>query len=570
MYSLLLVPVALAFSAPPANDVHLDIEDQRTTIRTPSVTVVFGGPAIASIRGPEGVEFAHGDPPANAVDLYYFNGQAFGQDKHQTVSVRKLSSLAARIVVDGADTKRSLLVAADPDTGDVLVTPDGISRRRGVRSVGMKLAVHGETELILPVINGLRIRQGAEQPPGGRWPWPFEWNAQLLIARRGDACLMIHSEDTTQQFKALQFHRRPEHHELVLETESPGPFWDNRTAGGVTWRINAYRGDWRVPAGRYRDWMHRTYDLAEKRGHRPPWADNITLAMSWANPNEAMLDALAAVHPPEETIIHLSNWRTDRYDLNYPEYTAREEVLRYMEKAAAMGFHVMPHFNYFAVYYRHPLFVEIADFQIRSPDRNEPQGWHWPPETHDYTRMGYIHPGLGLWRSTLIDAVLAACEQTGARMAFLDQTLCTWNTDNAIVQGRNTIGGMQLLQEDLSAVRPDLVLVGEGLTEISFQRQAFAQAHIYDGWRHLVDWHPDLMVPICAFLWGEHCRLFGYYHLSPGQPTFELGIEVYERMGALPTLITNNPQDLREMSPGTRRVLEQARRWRGTAATQPG
>lgn len=559
----------MVLQALPITAATLEIEDVKVTATTPTVQVVFDGPSLVSVRRlPDGPEFVQRPTEGQPLDVFYLHGDTFGVDKHQKTSVRRLSETAVLITVEGEDARRSLLVAVDLDSGDVLVTPDGLTHRRGVRSVGLRVALHAEDEAILPVINGLRVRQGQQRPSNGRFAWPFEWNAQLLVAQRDGHAMMIHSEDTTAQYKALQLHRLKDHTELVLETESPGPLWDNRTAGGVTWRINAYRGDWKVPAARYRSWMQLTYQLSEKRRHRPQWVDGVTLAFSWAAPAPAMLDAMAAVHPPEQTIIHLSDWRTDKYDVNYPEYTPREDVIKYIEKARQMGFHVAPHFNYFAVWYQHPSFGEMADFQLRSPDRNEPQGWHWPPETHDYTRMGYIHPGLGLWRSTLIEAVMGACSKCAVDFAFLDQTLCTWNTNNAHAQGRNTIEGMQLLLEQFNNLAPGLVVAGEGLNEMSFQRQAFAQAHIYDGWRGLEPWHPEVYVPICAFLWADHCRLIGYYHLGPGNPkAFELGVQVYENMGALPTLITNNPKDLQEPTALTKRVLDRAKRWQQVAAT---
>lgn len=559
----------IVFSVLPAAAATLDIDGQKLTVTTETVRVVFDGAALVGIQPrPEGPDFVRPATEGQPLDIFYFHGDGFGVDKHQKTSVRLLSPNAAIIVVEGDDTRRSLLVAVDPDTHDVLVTPDGLSRRRGVRSVGLRVALHGESEAILPVVNGLRVRQGSLQPADGRWGWPFEWNAQLVIAQRAGHAVMIHSEDATAQFKALQLRRAKDHSELVLESESPGSLWDNRTAGGVAWRINAYRGDWKVPAGRYRKWMQTAYNLAEKRRHRPDWVKDVTLAFSWATPSEAMLDAIAAVHPPKQTIIHLSAWRTDKYDVNYPEYTPREDTLKYFEKARQMGFHVMPHFNYFAVWHKHPAMEEMRDFQLRSPDRNAPQGWDWPPQTHDYTRMAYIHPGLGLWRNMLIEAVAGACSKCGTDFAFLDQTLCTWNTDNGHVQGRTTVAGMQLLLEQAHAVRPALVLAGEGLNEMSFQRQSFAQAHIYNGWGAMAAWHPEVYVPICAFLWSDHCRLFGYYHLNPGGgKEFEWGVRTYENMGAIPTLITNNPQHLREPEALTRRVLDRAKNWRQIATT---
>jgi len=190
--------------------------------------------------------------------------------------------------------------------------------------------------------------------------------------------------------------------------------------------------------------------------------------------------------------------------------------------------------------------------------RNEPEGWYWPPQTHDYTRMAYIHPGLGLWRRTLIDAVREACAGLQAPAAFLDQTLCTWNTDNGLVENLTTAAGLRKMQEEFSAIEPGLVLAGEGLNEISFQRQCFAQAHIHDGWGELQDRHIPAAHSICAFLWQGHSRLVGYYHLGPQDKDAEIGIEVYRRMGALPTLICNDPALIQADQPVVKRLLELA------------
>ncbi len=567
-----LILAILAGRAGAAGSEAVQVDGNRVSLRGPNVQVVFEGGAVTSIRGiAGGTEFLGGAPAPQALELFYFNDEAVGQDKHQTVAVTRLSPLAARVVIEGDNTRRALLLCVDPDSGDVLVSPDGLSFRRGVRSVGWKLAFHTEAELFLPVVNGLRVKTAQVRPSDGRFGYPFEWNAPLVIATRGGESMMIHTEDESDQFKALRLKRLKDHTELGIENESPGPWWDNRTAGGVTWRINAYRGGWKTPATRYRDWMRRTLRLEELARHRPAWVKDISLAFSWADPNEAMLDAIAAVHPPGQTLIHLANWRTEKYDVMYPDFTPREDVLKYLARARKLGFHVMPHFNYFAVYYKHPFFGRVADFQIRSADKNEPMGWHWPPDTNDYTRMGYIHPGLGLWRDTLTDAVMKVADQGSLDSVFLDQTLCTWNTENGLVQGRTTSGGMQLLLEQLNRVAPELVLAGEGLTQVSFQRQCFAQAHIYDGWKGLEAWHPEVYVPLNAFLWGDHCRLFGYYQLTPGSPHFELGIRTYENMGAIPSLITNNPEHLKKPDALTRRVLDRARSWRriATTMTQP-
>lgn len=558
---LVIYAITMALAALPARaaTAKVTVDGARVTAATDKVIAVFDGPGLVSLR-PAGddVEFMHPTRPAFPLDLVYANLATLGKDKHESVTARSLSDRAAVVVLKGEDGERTLLITTDEKTGDVCVTPSGIANRRSLLSVRWTAGLHPKASLVLPVVNGLRVEADKPWPGNARFAWPFQWNAQLIVAERGAYACMIHSEDTTMTFKALNFVRQNDRRELGLETELPGPIWEQRTAGGLTWRLSAYRGDWRIPAARYRDWMARAYDLAAKRAGRPAWVDRITLAACWAGPNTEILDALAAIHPPEQTLIHLSDWRTDKYDVNYPEYTPRPETIEYIGKAKKMGFHVMPHFNYFSVYYKHPFYQEVRDFQVRDVRSNEPQGWHWPPETHDYTRMAFIHPGLSLWRGKLIDTLLGACNRLGTDVAFIDQTLCTWNTDNGLVEGMNTVGGMQRLQEEFAAIRPDLVLAGEGLNEMSFQRQCFAQAHIHDGWTAVEQKQVDATVPICAFLWAGHTRLIGYYHLNPDDKAFDLTAELYRRMGTVPTIITNNPTHLRQMSDGMKRIFEAA------------
>ena len=227
-----------------------------------------------------------------------------------------------------------------------------------------------------------------------------------------------------------------------------------------------------------------------------------------------------------------------------------------------MGFKVMPHFNYFACYAKHPDFRRVRDWQIRTPYVNEPDGWYWPPETHDQTRMGYIHPGLSLWRRILVDAVMEASEGLRAPAVFIDQTLLTLNCDNGLVENMNTIEGMQQMHEEFVAIRPDIVLVGECLNEMSFHHECFAQAHIFDGFRKLTPDHAEAAHPICAFLWEGHTRLIGYHHLRPDED-MGLAVEAYRRMGAIPTLVPGrfgDPKtDIDAGHPAIQRVLELAR-----------
>jgi hypothetical protein len=111
------------------------------------------------------------------------------------------------------------------------------------------------------------------------------------------------------------------------------------------------------------------------------------------------------------------------------------------------------------------------------------------------------------------------------------------------------------MQGEFAGISPELVLAGEGANEISVQRQAFAQAHIHDGWGDLRPDHIAAAHPLCAYLWEGQTRLVGYYHLSPKGKDVEIGVEVYRKTGAVPTLICNDPNLLTAEDPIVKRVL---------------
>jgi len=532
------------------------VEGQKVLVDSKQFTAVFDGAALTSLKSKDEIEFLHPENPDVPLDVLFADYSTLGKDKREKCVVTQLSDIAARVILTGADSDRSLLITLDPSTGNLCITPSSKTSRRGVVSVRWNVSFHPDADVILPCVNGILVKSGSAFPGNDRFPWPFRWNAQLIISEREKHTCMIYSRDTSFKFKALNLNRKDDKTTLGFESEVAGPVWQNNTAGGVEWRINVYDGDWKVPASQYKDWLEKTYQLESKRVFRPEWVDKINFSVGWAGTVPAMLDALAKVNPPEKTLIHLSGWRTDGYDINYPNYVPSEDARAYMKKANEMGFKVMPHFNYFSVYYDNPFYQEVRDFQIRGVHHNDPQGWHWPPDTHDYTRMAYIHPGFGIWRRKLIEVVKEACGTISAPAVFIDQTLCTWNTDNGLVEGMTTVEGLWRLQEEFTSIHPDIVLAGEGLNEISFQRECFAQAHIHDGWGDLKQHHVDAAHPICSYLWDRHCRLVGYYHLTPGHSDSDLGIEIYRRMGAIPTVITNNPEHIDPALPAFRKLLD--------------
>ena len=580
---------------------HIRIKDQTIFVESLHFTARLEGGMLASLVDREtGAEFCRPAASAFPLDLVYSNRESVGVEPGSGtwpagggMTVKSLSPDVARVVYTGNNMERELFVRLDRETGDLCIRPSGQSARRGLMAIRWNIPFAREAKLVLPTRNGIEVTADRDILPPLRCEWPSHWNAQLAIAEVGRAAAMVHCEDTSYKYKALNLLREEGLSTLGFESEQIAPLVDNRTAGGVEWRINTYRGGWQAAADRYRAWMESAYQLAKKRAQRPDWTRNISLAVCWATTNPQLLDGLAKLHPPEETLIHLDHWRSDPYDINYPVYEPMPATRAYLEKARAMGFKVIPHFNYFACCKGHPLYAAIQDWHVRDLERNEPQGWFFPigwdamdaqmaadrarnealggcpagtPEKPPFYRLAYIHPGLARWRRELEDHLVAACDALQAPGAFLDQSYHTWNGNPGLVENMTMVEGLHLLQEELAAIRPELVLAGECLTEISFQRQAFAQTHPW-GWGNMQPVHVEAAHPICSYLWSGHTRLIGYIELEPWNPRLDVSIAIHTKMGVLPTLVARERTAteagiLQNDHPGMKQILDWARRER--------
>jgi len=520
---------------------HMTTDGSVVTVDSGRFTARLAGASLESlIDKATGAEFIRQGSERCPVELYFADGETAGDESKTRCTIHSLADNVVRVLLEGPDSECELFLRLDPETGDLCVSPGAMCKRTGLRSVRWNTPLVPEANIVIPFDGGREFRAGMELPVTERMEWPSHWNAQLAIAELGGASLMIHSEDRAFKYKALSVAADDSGVVLGFESEQIGPLDGNRTAGGVEWRINTYAGDWKVPAARYRDWMAGAYVLAGKRAGRPAWADEVTLAVCWVGNNLNLLEPLAKLNPPEKTLIHQDKWRDRPYDVEYPRYVPSDEGRTFVSQAQSMGFRVMPHCNYFGCCKTHPLYEQVKDWQVRDIPKKEPQGWFFQIEgTEDHYQMAYIHAGLGKWRRALVDNVLDACRDLEVPAVFLDQTYHTWNTDNPPVENMTMVEGLYALQEELASAAPSLVLAGENFTEISFQRQAFAQLH-NPGWWHAQPETAKISHPICAYLWKGHARYIGYVGIEPDNPCLANAIAVYGKMGALPTLVARD------------------------------
>lgn len=486
------------------------------------------------------------------------------------ITMRQTSPRSATL---SAKTQAGGLVVLDLEieaqSGDLVVGQRGEGRRKGLARICWGLSgFDSSLALILPCYNGLQIREEHALGKKEYFQWPMRWEAQLGMLASPVGGLCFKALDTDARFKGIAIDRLGSALCLGLDTDNTAPFDNRREIQSVKWCLNVYQGDWQGPAQRYKQWMEQAYSPAPHREHLPDWVADISLVVCWTPLHIVALENLARFVSPAKTLLHIPYWRKWGYDRNYPEYSElAPDFVDFSAAAKRLGYRTMLHFNLLGVSYEHPLYEELKVAQMVDPFRKTPIGWEW----HDDPTMcfAYISPAYRPWRELLIERILQARERTQPDAIFVDQTLVAVNDDNGLHEGRNSIQGNLAFHQELRDAVPDIVLAGEGLNEVTFQHESFAQAHIYGCYydRALRNWAlaPDVIPmihPINSFLFEPHCRLTGYANCDGSNPHSNWILEAYERMGVLPTISTPDPPPGENMlanpNPALRRVFQMA------------
>jgi hypothetical protein len=557
--------------------VSVVVKDNKVYIETQTLSAVIERGVITSFKSKiNGEEFIEKPDIDNfrALQLLYIKNEIVevNEEKFGRIETYQISNQRAEIVFHGWDGDGVLLIDADAETGDLLIEPSAYSSRPGVLACRWSISgLKSSLELIAPFFQGIKLKLDDPLIKNNRWRWPFSWEAGFAILHSRGGGFWIHTQDNRYRFKALQTGIQSDPFVIGLESETYGPIGDNLSAGGICWRINTYLGDWRVPAEKYRQWYWQAYNLESEERRRQPWTYDVKLALSWCPGSSEILDALAKRMPPKKVLLHFSNWRTDEYDENYPNYVASESAKVFIKKCQQMGFHVMPHFNSIDMDPSHPVYTQIRDFSYRDIETKQLQGWSWykgrgigVPESNmnrlnnqDKKVMVKIHPGLSMWRSILGENILKAARELSLDTVFIDVTLCTWNIHNCIVESMAPTEGMNRLIRHIASLGDGLVVGGEGLNEITAQGQSFAQAHLFKSWQSSIEGLERAGgCNLNEFLFGKLCHTIGYSGLGGRNKDEELRMQIHMEHGTIPTITIRSAEDIINPNPAVKRMLD--------------
>ncbi|MCG9133083.1 hypothetical protein J5I95_15510 [Candidatus Poribacteria bacterium] len=490
------------------------------------------------------------------------NGEHVWMDGITLTEARKVAPFKAELVFHQGQNEVRLFVTIDMNTGDLLIEQEGTSDTAGVYGIqwGCGNLDVRNLDLILPAEGGQII--DAISPTTSRsFDYPEDWEAQLAIIQAEQGGFYVRGADETFEFfKALHYEKDIESFALNFETQNQAPFDTLTAAKSITWRLNTYIGDWRVPARQYRDWMDQTFN-PRKLTEMPAWVSEIGLVVIYHGQEIALLKPLAAQIDPTRTLLYLTQWRKDGYDTNYPDYTASENFGGFLEAAHQHGFRVMLHTNFPGVAPYHPFYVELQKYQLRDRWSGTPKGWFWDrPEAPE--RHAFINPASSEFREIFVQQLTDVSQKYPVDAFHLDVSLIAENDANGLIEGLNSLQGNVLMHKELAEAMPGVVFSGESLHEGTFLRESFAQR-----WKLPPEWDPtprDTPHPISTFLFSPYTAPYGYLGLpnpDRGPQLYQEYLEAYENWGVLPTLRLWSMEDLHPERVETQKLLSIARTW---------
>lgn len=453
--------------------------------------------------------------------------KANGQDVATTLRWRE----------QGATHTLTTHLHALPD-GEGVVVQRAECARPGLVGLQWGITLPDDWELLVPGCSGLRFGADSDFQPM-QFDYPITWEAQFVLIQGKRGGFLIHAEDNAQRFKRLFVQHRNGQFWIGFETWCTAPFDRVQQAESVRWSIRPYAGNWLNGVAMYRRWAENAFGLASLRKKQPAWVRDIQTVVIDNLDDMDKLQALTKQVNPAQTLLYVPDWRKHGYDRNYPDYTPREGFTERMEQARRLGFRIMLHVNYFGCTPENPDYEQLKRYHFHDPFTGEPMYWDWqradPP-----IKFAYVNPAAKAWRRLFVQRMVALRRQLKPDALHLDQTLCIYNDANGLIDGMNAMQGNIALHRELREALPDVALSGEGLNEISFRYESFAQRHVWgidhaDARREMS--RVRMAHPISSALLTPHTRIYGYLGMTNPQmwQYYAAWRTAYDRMGVIPT-----------------------------------
>ena len=479
-----------------------------------------------------------GSNEQSGISIQYNEGE-YGKyilidDHWEVVESKRLTPLSVEVAYYSdyrVDKTVWIRISIDANTGDLVIQQHGTSERVVSIMWGCGYLSSQQVDVIVPGHGGQIIDAATEFNNRG-FEYPVGWDAQLAILQGGDGGFFVRSTDTSFRFKSVGYRRTAEHFGMRFQTDNPAPFGKKKEITSVEWRLNAYRGDWQVPAEIYRDWMENTFQPKQP----PAWVKDIELVV-YLNFQIDILPKLAEHVNPSTTLLYILGWADPNLGLE-PDYPPKPDFGNFLEAAHGYGFRVMPRITFHGCSPNSPLYPEFEKYQFRHPIRGHKLGYKLDDPTYDYP-TAYINPAAKAFRKYIVEQMKVLYETYPIDALHLDINTSVVNDANGLIDGLTAAEGNILLHQEFAEAMPGIVLGGEGVHEVTFFNTNLAQRGIYNNKQ------PH---PISSFLFSTWTIPYGFHVPNPdGEPElYQKFQEAYTVWGILPTIRIRAPWILRD------------------------
>jgi len=535
------------------------------TVSLGNMECAFSGGVITGLEDARGHVYARAEETPALCTLRLLGGDLRAPDRDARAMAKLPLTQQFDHLEGDEDGQMQIKLFSDPTAGELIVEQSGTAQA-GLH--GIQWGITGiplECNIVAPARSGIRLDRDA---PGSyfNFEYPMGWEAQFVLVEGANRGFFVWAEDADGRYKNLRVWKHPDHWDLAFGTQNTAPFEDKDSIDSVRWRLGLYEGDWRVPARRYRAWAQQQFGLTQLAHQQPSWVKDIRLLVICGMELE-LLDVMADKFDPEQTILYVPGWRRDGYDRNYPDYTALPELAPFMQKAHELGFRVMLHVNYFGCDPKNELYEQFEPVQARAPFSREKLWWTWPPphklkgEEPDI-KFAYINPASKAWRELFVSRMTELCERYDVDALHLDQTLCIWNHADGLIDGMTMLEGNLAEHRELRAALPHVALSGEGLNEVTFRYEAFAQRHAW-GLNHSEGtWDRSWLLrshPVASYIFRPYTIINGYLGMcSPANDQlYAAWMQAYSSWGVIPTYARPNIEALQAPTGFARQLMDE-------------
>lgn len=525
------------------------------------------GGVIVSLSDAKGVVYARATGTDNLCALRTLSGDIKADDVSDSAANRLPARLNLLKTPPPVPTAFGMELASDPKSGELIIQQAG-QVPAGLHGIQWGIAgIPLDYEIIVPGQSGIKISRNSPVTQS-QFNYPMGWECQFVIVQGPTGGFCVRADDPTGQYKNLHVYRRSDSWSLAFESQNPAPFADKTQIASVNWRLGLTGPRWQDAANRYRQWATDNFHLTALAGQQPSWVKDIR-AMVICGLDLNLLEPLASVTDPRQTMLYVPDWRRDGYDRNYPDYTALPELRAFLDKAHALGFRVMLHVNYFGCDPKNPMWAQFQPYQVHDPFSHEPLWWTWPqkglrPGEEPPIKFAYINPASKAWRDLFVGRMKELCTRYPVDALHLDQTLCIWNADSGPVDGLTMLEGSLAEHRELREALPNVALSGEGLNEVTCRYEAFAQRHAY-GLNHSEGtWDRaglQMAHPISSCILRPFTIINGYLgETNPGNDQlYAAWQQAYTRWGVIPTFSRPSVEQLKAPQGFAKQLLDEMR-----------